>query len=416
MMNQSYKNLGDGRVAAVICMPEFGHFQGLRSIIQHLAGSGFRVVALTHSDYATQVKEAGGEFLDLFSLASVNSADASSIPIPCRYVSYAACFADLVASELKKINASLVVADAFAVVGAVAARELQIPYVTVCVGHNMNPRRHLRLLQSDDRRLSISDSCHQAVEVLRNKYGIKNASVFSFVTTLSPFLNICCEPEQFLTPTDRSVFEPAAFFGSVYQSTDQLAATQQTRYFDARTPTGINVYVSFGTVVWRYFGQQAIDAVNAIAYAVAKRPRTKAVISLGGSILPPDLLAFRNEPSVMLHDFVDQHHALTESDIFVTHHGLNSTHEAIFNKVPMLSNPFFADQPALAAKCQELGVALPISRSSLERLRPEQVRLAIDRFCDCRDQIAARLETAHNWELDVIRNRPEVVKQVAQLG
>ena len=41
-----------------------------------------------------------------------------------------------------------------------------------------------------------------------------------------------------------------------------------------------------------------------------------------------------------------------EADLFVTHHGLNSTHEAIFNRVPMLSYPFFWDQPGLAAECR----------------------------------------------------------------
>ena len=56
---------------------------------------------------------------------------------------------------------------------------------------------------------------------------------------------------------------------------------------------------------------------------------------------------------------MDQWAVLGETDLFVTHHGLNSTHEAIFNRVPMLSYPFFWDQPGLAAKCQAFGIARP---------------------------------------------------------
>jgi hypothetical protein len=51
---------------------------------------------------------------------------------------------------------------------------------------------------------------------------------------------------------------------------------------------------------------------------------------------------------------------LGEASLFLTHHGLNSTHEAIFQRVPMLSYPFFGDQPGARARTQELGLAVPL--------------------------------------------------------
>ena len=58
--------------------------------------------------------------------------------------------------------------------------------------------------------------------------------------------------------------------------------------------------------------------------------------------------------------------------VFVTHHGLNSTHEAIYHRTPMLSYPFFGDQPYLANRCRDLGLSVPLVDTwrTLERLAP----------------------------------------------
>ena len=56
---------------------------------------------------------------------------------------------------------------------------------------------------------------------------------------------------------------------------------------------------------------------------------------------------------------------LAAADVFVTHHGLNSTHESIAERVPMLSYPFQWDQPGMAERCQALESGDPRSRASL---------------------------------------------------
>ncbi len=409
------EKLGRSRVIALVCMPEYGHFQCMRSIISHLAASGFRVVVLTHSNYQSQVREAGGVFFDLFGRAPIESADATSVPVPCRYVTYASHFADLVIRELKRMDASLVVADSFSIVATVAARELQIPYVSVFVGHNMNPIRHLEIIQQRSHCHRISESCHNAVGVLRNRFGLENANVFSYVTTVSPYLNICCEPAQFLTPEEQMVFQPVAFFGSIYVSSASTSLSREGTYFKPKVTAGVNVFLSFGTVIWRYFSEQAMDVAMAIAREIAKRPQFNGVFSLGGSRAQCPSTVSILESSVSVHDFVDQPRVLGESDLFVTHHGLNSTHESILSGVPMLSYPFFADQPDLAAKCQNLGFALPIVANTMECPQEDQVKQALDAFCDCRKAMKQRLEQGRLWEIEVIKNRPHVVKQIADL-
>ena len=51
---------------------------------------------------------------------------------------------------------------------------------------------------------------------LRDEHGLADASPFSYVSGVSPDLNLYCEPPQFLQPDERRPFEPLAFIGSLW--------------------------------------------------------------------------------------------------------------------------------------------------------------------------------------------------------
>jgi len=121
-------------------------------------------------------------------------------------------------------------------------------------------------------------------------------------------------------------------------------------------------------------------------------------------------------PSVRVEPYVDQWQLLGEADVFITHHGLNSTHEAIFNLVPMISHPFFGDQPAMAATCQRLDVAVPLVEAVGHAVEPRGVDAAIDAFVAARPRMDAALAHARDLELDVMARRQEVVDRIIALA
>ena len=203
-----------GSVAAVFCMPERSHVQRLVPLIAGLTRRGVEAVVFTDRAFRAPVERAGGRLADLFTRYPLDEADATSRPIPSRYVTFAAHYAEPLINEVASLRPSLVVYDTFAVIGFVVGRYLGLPYVNVCAGHNMSPSRAVALERARPL-VAPSAACHRAVDALGDRWGVPDASPFAYFTCLSPFLNVYCEPPAFLRPDERAAFEPIAFFGSV---------------------------------------------------------------------------------------------------------------------------------------------------------------------------------------------------------
>lgn len=386
-------------------MAEEGHFQRLRPIISGVVRQGLASRVFTHGRFAPLVVEAGAEFVDMFGNYPIEAADDESLPIPSRFVTYAACYAESIARELASRPPSLIIADTYSVIGRVVATILGLPFVNVCAGHNSPPARALAELAIDPR-VRTSKRCQQGVEKLRDRYGMADASPFSYVSGLSPWLNLYCEPSAFLTEDERKAFEPVAFFGSLLERSS--TATQE-RYFGDAT---LKIYVSFGTVIWRYYAATAREVLAAIADCVGEQPGTQVVISLGRIGSAPDSA----RPNVSVLDYVEQDAILREADVFVTHQGLNSTHEAIFHAVPMISYPFFADQPSLAARCEKLGVAIPLAGTLRGPVSTEAVNEALRQVADRRGAMDARLRKLREWEIETVAGRGEILERIVALA
>ncbi len=403
------------RTVVVFCMPEEGHFQRLCPLISGLADSGIETHVFTHSKFRPQVKRAGGVFFDLFSKYPLEKADDESIPVPCRFVTFAGRYAEEVKRDVETVKPSLVIHDTFAVIGPVIAKLLGVPRINVCAGHNMAPDRFLALLRGDPR-VKISPRCLDAVNVLRDLHGLADASPFSYVSSISPHLNIYCEPPEFLDEGEREVFEPVAFYGSLPR---RRVSTHKKRGVRSGFGPGGNrrlkVYVSFGTVVWRYYAADALRALNVLATAFAEIDNVRAVISLGGAMIDSKTLAALVHPNVFVENYVDQWSILQEADAFFTHHGMNSTHEAIFHGVPMISYPFFSDQPDMAEKVRRFGLAIPLAGSLRGEFGKDEVRAALARLASEGKSIKAALSRAREWEEAVIAQRPAVHRRMIDL-
>jgi UDP:flavonoid glycosyltransferase YjiC (YdhE family) len=315
-----------------------------------------------------------------------------------------------VVREVAALRPALVVSETFAVIGRVVASSLGLPAVNVCAGHNLHPARALSLLAGHPGAY-VSAECRRAVESLRDDHGLEDASPLCYATGLSRELNVYCEPPAYLDEEDRRAFEPVAFYGSL--PADRGLGEPPAGRDDG---PGLNVYVCFGTVAWRYWTPEALDVLSAISSALGRMPDTRAVISLGGTEVPGATIAELSRPNVRVERWVDQWSELAAADVCITHNGLNSTHEAVFHRVPMLSYPFFGDQPGLARRCQELGVALALAEAPLAVVGEEDVVDALARFRAQRERLGENIAQARRWELETVAQRANVIRRMVDLA
>jgi MGT family glycosyltransferase len=397
-------------------MPDRGHVQRLLPVVAGLSARGVRVAVFTHPRFRDEVARAGGELVDLFARHTMDEADDESWPPVCRYTAFAGTFAGEIRDQVRRVGASLVVHDTFAVAGHVAGRLLGIPYINVCAGHDVVPERFLAVLAAHPR-VRVSDRCRRAVDRLRNEFGLDDLSPFSYVTALSPHLNLYGEPPQFLPEGDRGVFEPVAFYGSLAEDVagpaDRDAGAR--RWFGDGAERALRVYVSFGTAIWISRTAEALAALQAISRWAGRQAGVRAVVSLGGAALTEEQTRTLVSANVTVVPYADQAAILSAADVFVTHHGLNSTHEAIAHEVPMISYPFVWDQPGLAAACQRFGLAEPLAQDAMAPVGEADVALAIERVTSRRPEMRHALAIAHEWEREVIAGRPAVIDRMTGL-
>ncbi len=101
--------------------------------------------------------------------------------------------------------------------------------------------------------------------------------------------------------------------------------------------------------------------------------------------------------------------------MFVTHNGRKSTHEAVFNEVPMISYPIFWDQPALAERCHGFGLAVPLVDSTLDKVAADDVHSVLEAVSGGGEAMRASLAEAREWELRVLEDRDSVLDRITDL-
>jgi len=112
------------------------------------------------------------------------------------------------------------------------------------------------------------------------------------------------------------------------------------------------VYCALGSVAPFKLARQALPVYQAFLDALAERPHWQGVMAIGRYLDPE---ALRCPPNVLVMPEVPQLEVLERASLMVTHGGLSSVKECIFQGVPMVLLPIFYDQPGNAARAVHHG-------------------------------------------------------------
>lgn len=127
------------------------------------------------------------------------------------------------------------------------------------------------------------------------------------------------------------------------------------------------VYISLGTIF------NEVKDFYAMCFEALRDFDGQVVVSVGPKT---DISAFGRLPGhVIVRPYVPQLAVLEEADLFLTHGGMNSVHEALYYGVSLIVAPMAADQPIVAGRIAELGAGIAVNPSLLT---PDELRRCVD--------------------------------------
>ncbi|MDY7062702.1 MAG: macrolide family glycosyltransferase [Sarcina ventriculi] len=113
------------------------------------------------------------------------------------------------------------------------------------------------------------------------------------------------------------------------------------------------VYISLGTIA-----NTNIEFYKNCFKALGSREDLMVIMSVGKKINISDLGQIPT--NFKLYNYVPQLEVLKKVDLFITHGGMNSSSEGLYNNVPLIVVPQFGDQPVVAKRVEELGAGVPL--------------------------------------------------------
>ncbi|MFC0216554.1 macrolide family glycosyltransferase [Paenibacillus chartarius] len=181
----------------------------------------------------------------------------------------------------------------------------------------------------------------------------------------SPY-EVFCNPAPLTIVYTTREFQPdGTSFGQTYKFVGPSISSRFTKEsFDFPAIKGTNpTYISLGTVF-----NQSIDFYRLCFEAFGNTDQT-IVMSVGNRVQISDLGDIPQ--NFIVKNYVPQTDVLQYAQLFITHGGMNSTHEALYYGVPLIVIPQSADQPIIAGQVAAIGAGISLQRQSLtaNRLR-----------------------------------------------
>jgi UDP:flavonoid glycosyltransferase YjiC (YdhE family) len=170
---------------ACFAMSAPSHFRPTLAVASELVRAGATVRFWANMQFRAEVEAAGAEFADLFAPVALAEVDDRSIPVPSRWVTFAASQGARVAAEVLAWGAAVVVYYSFAVIGEVVGRRLTIPWVPVFAMHLIDAAT-MRHRTAAEPRVMTDPRCVTAAATLAQEFGMPEASPFCYFADPSP--------------------------------------------------------------------------------------------------------------------------------------------------------------------------------------------------------------------------------------
>lgn len=206
-----------------------------------------------------------------------------------------------------------------------------------------------------------SNTYHKLYIKLEDKYGVKMPPMLDLFFNKGD-LNIAYTSKYFISNMSENYDDSFIFIGPpIYDRKEDVDFP-----FDKLKDKKV-VYISLGTVF-----NNTSDALYEIFF--------KAFSHFEGIVIMTaynvDTSKFQIPDNFIVKNYVPQSEIMKYTDVAVTHGGMNSTSDLLYNSVPFVTIPIGADQRYIAGRVTELGATISLDKSTLS---PELLRDAIEK-------------------------------------
>ncbi|MFP3414939.1 glycosyltransferase [Bacillus sp. SIMBA_074] len=240
--------------------------------------------------------------------------------------------------------------------GRLIAQILNLPAINSCTSFAQDEKSFKQMLDhlSKNIPLEVQDRIHNDFENLTNgiteKYGVDINSPYE----------VFCNPASLTIVYTIKEFQP---FGDTFNETfkfvgPSISTQVKNEGFDYTSIEEKSlIYISLGTVF-----NEALDFYK-LCMKAFENSKHRIVMSIGNKTEISDL---GNIPkNFIVKNYVPQTELLKYTKLFITHGGMNSTHEGIYNGVPIVVIPQSADQPVIAKQVESLGAGVKLQMQGL---------------------------------------------------
>ncbi len=353
---------------SVFCIPAFGHLNPIIAAAKELTDRGCDVTFYA-SPFHKEAAEKTGADVKIVQTpydGRINELAKYSgkrlFTVARTALEYAEAVLDRTFDEIKENPPDIILHDVMTVNARAACRILKIPSAVIvpvfALEERKIPKAAARMIEVPVHNMipSISEiiGFFGAVRSISSKYGIKKRDI-QWVFNDYGDVNIITTSREFQYSSHRFPEERFKFTGPLLFEGREKPADFSV---DKKKKT---VLVSLGTLYNHNsdFYEKCIKAFAGTDYNVVMSVNDEKILNIAQN-------AGKN---FYARKYVPQLQVLKYADVFVTHAGMNSVNEALYNGVPLVCAPQALDQFMNADRVRQLGAGVVLKKTSPEKIR-----------------------------------------------
>ncbi|MBQ9663087.1 MAG: glycosyl transferase [Oscillospiraceae bacterium] len=348
------------------CIPAYGHTNPTVEVVRELVRRGHEIRYYSFEEFRGKIEDTGAVFAPcdrflppLSARSEKKLRKVSTTEMSIQSFETTGRMDGMLTEDVRSFRPDLLVSDSACFWGKLTAQKHHLPMVcsTTTFAFNQYSSKYMKYSAAEMADMILGLPLLNASMRKLRPLGYQVKSALDIVQNKNDTDTIVYTSERFQPCAETFDKTHYRFVGP------SVKAVEPRREENARP----KIYISLGTVINSHpeFYRNCIRALQ--------NEQVEVLISCGKAFDAEQL-----EPlpqNVRVEAYVDQMQVLAETDLFITHCGMNSASEGLYMGVPELLFPLSGEQQAVARRVTEMGAGRILTRAEADS--PDAIREAV---------------------------------------